>query len=595
MKFLQTLLASVLGVFIAILIVTGIFFLIVLSSSQEPEPYIRDNSVLEIEITGSIPDRLSDNPFEELFGHGRGDEVSLETLRENFEKAAAHDHIKGVVLEIDNVSESWASLEEVRQIINEFKEESDKFIYATTNDIGFNEAGYFLATAADSVFSPAESFFEFDGFYLQSAFYAGLFEKFGIEAEVSRVGDFKGAAEPFIREEFSEENEVQLQAILEDVSTTFIDAVSAKTGKSGDDIDRLMNDLSGIMASNAYEEGLLDSLLYEDELDSLLKKRLDLSEDDDLNTVSNKRYTKVRSSTAGVSSPGTDDEIAVIYADGPIVYESQDQNPFNGESVITASFFEEQLDKIKDDDDIKAVVVRINSPGGSSSTSDVIWHMLRETSEDIPVITSMGSVAASGGYYIGMGGDSIVAEPTTITGSIGVFMAKLNLQELFNEELGITFDEVKSHEHADWMNSTRGLDDEESQKLRQFTDQVYDLFITKVADSRNLTKEEVDEVAQGRVWTGSDALEEELVDTLGGLDTALRLAAEQAGIEGYNVRNYPEPKGIIEMFTGSAEAKVKNWMSGWFVPNETLNGLNTTLKKEKGETLLLYPFDLHID
>lgn len=596
MKFLKTLLASVLGVFIAFGLLVLIFFLIIASSSQEPEPYIRDSTVLEIDISGSLPARVVENPFDELFNPADGDRVSLESLRNNLEKAASHDNIKGVLLRIDMLSEQWANLEEARDLIHDFKADSDKFVYATTNDMGYNEAGYFLATAADSVFSPPESFFEFDGFFLQSMFYSGLMEKLGIEAEVTRLGRYKGAVEPFTREDLSEDNEVQLQAIVDRVSQTFTDAVEEKTGKSAEVIDELMNDTPDLRVKRAHEEGLVDELLYEEDLENLIKQRLGLEEDAELQTVSSKRYSRVTRSTAGLEEPDTDDEIAVLYADGPIVYGIQDDSPFSNQPMITASFFEEQLEKIREDEDIKGLVVRVNSPGGSGSTSDAIWHMLRETSEEIPVIASMGPTAASGGYYIAMAADTIVSDPTTITGSIGVFATKFNTQELFNEELGITFDEVKSHDHADWLTSSRGFTEEEAGAFQQFVEDFYEVFISRVAESRDMSTEQVDEVGQGRVWTGADALEQGLVDELGGLETALDLTAEKAGIESYHLRVYPQPKGLFEMFAGSAEAKVHSLLGGWLLPEtaKLKNDFSAPFKKHRGEAMLLYPWEFSI-
>lgn len=595
MKFFQTLIAATLGTLVALFLVFIVLFITVASSSGEPEPYIRDNTVLKLNLSGSLPVQSSTNPFDELFDRGSNNKVSLETLKENLAKAKTHDKIKGVWLEIDFVASGWANLEEAHRLIASFRDSTDKFVYASTNDIGYNEQGYYLATAADSIFSPPESFFEFDGFYSQVMFLSGLFDKIGIEATIARRGKYKSAVEPYFRESLSEESKYQLQQILDKTSGTFVQAVSQKTGKSSDEINALLNGQPNLISEFGYRNGLIDSLMYEDQVVSHIKKRLELDEDASLLTVSNGRYAKVSASSAGLTQNNTDDRIAVIYASGPILPEVSSNSPFDNEQYITTGFFEKQLEEVREDDDVKALVVRINSPGGSGSTSDAIWRMLEETKKDIPVIVSMGPVAASGGYYIAMAADSIVAEPTTITGSIGVFATKLNTKQMFNEELGITFDEVKSHDHAGWLLPTNAFSSSEEKAFNQYVDTFYDTFITKVANARGLSKEQVDEVAQGRVWTGEAAMQENLVDILGGLDTAMQLAAEKADIDAYDVVTYPKPKDLYQMLMGSAETKVKAWMGeSLFFNSYSRDAVNklTILKQQRA--LALFPYEISI-
>lgn len=595
MKFFQTLIASTLGVLIALFIVFIIFFITLVSSTGEPEPYVRTNSVLNIHIQGNIPARQAKNPFDELFNQNNGNHVSLESLRENLEKAAVHDKIKGLWLEIDFVSSGWANLEEAHRLITAFKDSSGKFVYASTNDLGYNEQGYYIATAADSIFSPPESFFEFDGFYAQVAFYTGLFEKIGIDAEVTRHGKYKSAVEPFFRKEFSDESEYQLNQLIEDINSTFVNAVSKKTGKSAGEVNSILNSPPNLLAHRGYEQELIDSLLFPNEVEEVIKKRIGLGEDRKLNTISNSRYYRVSAQTAGLEESEGSDKIAIIYASGPIVYELDGNNPFDNRQYITASYFEKQLEKIRDDEDVKALVVHINSPGGSASTSDLIWSKLREVSRDMPVIASMGPVATSGGYYIAMAADTIVAKPTTITGSIGVFATKFNTQQLWNEELGITFDEVKSHQYADWLNPTHGFNETERKAYQQFVDDFYNTFVSKVAEARGLTKEQVDEIAQGRVWTGEDAKEQKLVDILGGMEDALAIAAEKAGIKEYRLEVYPKPKDLFQLLTGSAQAKVKSMFEdAFFLDNEQTEKLKTLFRYGKGDPLLIFPYELTI-
>lgn len=596
MKFFQTLIASTLGVLIAIFLIIIIFFITLSSSTQQPEPYVRDNTVLKINLQGSLPAHQSSNPFDELLNPGSTGKVSLESLRSNLDKAATHDKIKGVWLEVSPVSGGWANLQEAHRLISAFRDSTEKFVYASTTDMGYNEKGYYLATAADSVFSPAESFFEFDGFYSQVTFYTGLFEKLGIEAEIARHGEYKSAVEPYFQKELSEASRYQLEELLVDISDTFVEAISQKTGKTTDEINGLINDAPSLLAKKGFENGLIDSLISPGDFESLLKKRMGVGENSELQIVSNSRYSRVSASSAGLETGSTSNKIAVIYANGPIVYGIDGDAPFSNQQYITTSFFEEQLEEIRGDDEVKALVVRINSPGGSGSTSDLIWNKLRDFSKEKPVIASMGPVAASGGYYIAMAADSIVAEPTTITGSIGVFATKFNANQLFNEQLGITFDEVKSHQYADWLNPTSGFTETERKAYQQFVDDFYQTFITKVADSRNMSVDAVDKVGGGRVWSGEDALDQNLVDLLGGMETAMNVAAEKAGITEYEVSTYPRPKDIYELFMSSAQTKAQAMMSNLFwMPSQQTEKLHTLFKHGKGEPLLIFPYEININ
>lgn len=595
MDFFKTLIAATLGTIIALLLIFFIAIITISSTSQEPEPYVRSNSVLKISLSGTLPSHPPLNPFDELFNQKSNDKVSLQTLKENLAKAKAHDNIKGIWLEIDFMAEDWANLQEAHRLISAFRDSSDKFIYASTNDIGYNEKGYYLATATDSIFSPPESFFEFDGFFNQVTFLDGAFEKLGIETEVIRHGKYKGAVEPLYRKELSKENEYQITQILDEVNTTFLNAVSSKTGRSSEELNDVLNGQPHLTSHFGHQEGLIDSLLYEDELANHIKQQIGVDESSSLQTISHGRYSKVSASAAGLNTPSTSDKIAVIYANGPIMPEINSSSPFDNQQYITKKFMEDQLERIRDDEDVKALVLRINSPGGSGSTSDVIWRMLQETKKEIPVIVSMGSVAASGGYYIGMAGDTIVAEPTTITGSIGVFATKFNARKLFNDKLGITFDEVKTHEHADWLLPTRELSSSEKKAFQQYIDEFYQTFIGKVADARNMSVEEIDERAQGRVWIGADAQENGLVDELGGLDKALQIAADQADTEDYNIKRYPEPKTFYEVLMGSAATQAKALLGdSWFTSPEAQKLQQQLSILKRRDALALFPYDINI-
>ena len=395
--------------------------------------------------------------------------------------------------------------------------------------------------------------------------------------------------------ELSEESRYQLNQLLEDVNRTFVEAVGRKTGKMPAEINGILNSAPSLMALSGYEQGLIDSLLQPDGVESLIKKRIGLGETGKLNTITNSRYARVTPGSAGLTSRSSGNKIAVIYANGPITFEIGSDLPWSDRQYITAPQLEEQLNQIRDDEDVKALVVRINSPGGSASTSDLIWHKIRDISNRMPVIASMGPVAASGGYYIAMAADSIVAESTTITGSIGVFATKFNTRQLWNEKLGITFDEVKSHEYADWLNPTRGFTETERKAYQQFVDRFYDTFISKVATSRGLSREQVDRVAQGRVWTGEDARQENLVDVLGGMDEAVKIAAETAGVSDYEIDTYPKPKDLFQLFMGSAQARIKGLLGEAFYPYDgQTKTFNPLFRYGKGDPLLILPYEIEI-
>ncbi len=595
MNFFKTLIAATLGTLIALLLIFFIGIITVSTSSQEPEPYIQSNSVLKISLRGMLPSQDSQNPLDELFNQSNNDKVSLEILKENLAKAKVHDNVEGIWLEIDFMSESWANLQEAHRLISAFRDSSDKFIYASTNDLGYNEKGYYLATAADSIFAPPETFFEFDGFFSQVTFFDGMFEKLGINAEVIRHGKYKGAVEPFYRKDLSEENEYQLTQILNQTSATFLDAVSDKTGLSTEELNQLLNGQPNLTTQFGYENQLIDSLVYSDELVTHMKNRIGLDESASIKTVDFNRYSKVSPSSAGLSTPSTSDKIAVVYANGPIMPDVGSSSPFNNQPQITVDFIKEQLEEIRKDDDIKAFVLRINSPGGSGSTSDAIWRMMQETKKDIPVIVSMGGVAASGGYYIAMAGDSIVAEPTTITGSIGVFGTKFNTKQLMNDKLGITFDEVKTHEHADWLVPTRDFTPSEEKAFQQYIDNFYQTFITKAAKGRDMDVDQMDELAQGRVWIGADAHENGLVDELGGLDKALSIAAEKAEISDYKIAKFPKPKTFYELLMGSAATQAKALLpNSWVFSDEMQNVEQQFSVLKRRDALTLFPYEINI-
>lgn len=537
--------------------------------------------------------RVPYDPFQELLNPAMLNQVSVTGLKENLKKAASDDNIPGIWIEANNVVASWANLETVYQDLQEFKE-SGKFIYFSTDDIGMNEKAYYLATAADSIFSPPETMFQFSGFAAQLTFYREMLDKIGIEPEMLRAGRYKSVVEPYLRKSSSPEYREQITDILQSYSAMFVDAVSQRTGKSADETNEMLNRAPINQLQFAVENGLIDSLAYSDEVSNIIKQRIGVELDNDLNTVSYGRYNRVSDSSAGLDAIETSDKIAVIYASGMILPEIA-ESPFATNTGITAGDFKEQLDDALEDDDIKSIVIHINSQGGAASTSDILWHYIKQASEKKPVVASMGSVAASGGFYMAMGADTVLANTNTITGSIGVANMIFNVEELMEEHIGINYETLKTHEYADLFDFTDPLTEQERDVFEANIESSYQTFLSVVAENRGMTVEEVNEIAQGRVYTGRAALEAGLVDAIGDIDDALRIAAELGGIEEYSIETYPKKQDIFEVFFGGANAQMKSWMLGW-VPGEIQSNVNdvNNILQQKGIqhwTILPYKID----
>ena len=595
MKFFKTFLASVLGTFVALFLVFLVFIIALFSSSSETEPYIRTNSVLKFDLMGDIPARASVDPFEELISGNANVPVSLETLKNNLEKAAVDDNISAVWVNTNFVNASWANMQSAYKYFENFKNSTDKPLYFSTDDIGFNEKSYYLATLADSVFSPPVTNFEFDGFVSQFTFYKPMLDKIGIEPEIFRVGKFKSAVEPYTSVESSPESRFQTRKLLDAAITTYVSAVAKKLDTTSEEVNNMLNTPPVDRVNYAVENGLLDAIAFDSEIEQVIKNRIGLDEDDELKTVSYSRYSKVSDESAGLETSEASERIAVIYTSGMILPDLPD-SPFGNNQGITPGSVQKQLDLALDDDNTKAIVIHINSPGGSATSSDLIWHSIREASKKVPVIASMGSVAASGGYYMAMGADTVLAAENTITGSIGIFRLMFNAEELLNENIGIMYETLKTHEYADLYDFTSPLTNAERNVMQQDVEMGYESFLNRVAEGRGMTRDEVHEHAQGRVFTGVDAHEVGLVDILGDLDDAIAVAAEKAGIEDYQVETYPKSEDFLTSLFGSAETRVQAMLSSWIPSNlmEESTSLRKILEQPSGQNWMLLPgrFDI---
>lgn len=517
--------------------------------SEDKQTVLEDNSVLHLELDAQINEMQQENPLAGLPLPG-GDvrKIGLLQLKQAIDHAREDDKIRGIFLEVSQPMAGFSSLEEIRQSLLQFRE-SGKWVIAYNTMM--SEGAYYLSSAADKVYLYPEGEMEFNGLTVTVGFYKKLLDKLEIHPQIFRVGEFKSAVEPFLREEMSEENRIQLSALANDIYGYMLTEISETRGIEKQKLEEISDQMLVRNANDAVALGLVDSLLYRDQFMTKVKDRLGLDEDKDVKFV---RYNDYRKSFSTYKS--SDNEIAVIVADGTIMPGDGNQN----DQVIGATKFMEEIRKARKDDGIKAIVLRVNSPGGEFKASDMLWRELKLATEAKPVIASMSDYAASGGYYLSMVCDTIVAQPQTITGSIGIFGIMLDMSDFFGDKLGITFDEVRTGEYGDTYTVTRPLTEAEKKIIQTNLDEYYDTFTRKAAEGRDVEQKAIEAVASGRVWTGQQALEHKLVDVLGGFDDAVKIAAETAGVaDDYKVRFYPQPQDFIqELLTNlqeNAEAK----------------------------------------
>ncbi len=539
MRFLGNVLAVIVG--LLIFSVLGFFILagiIAIASSSKDDVEIKENTVLHLDLNGKVlVERTNEDDFDisNITGFGGIPSVGLINLKRAIETAKDNENIKGIYLQAGLVSAGQATLYELREELEDFKT-SGKFI-VSYGEI-FSEGGYFLSSVADEIYLNPIGGLEFNGFASEVVFLKGMFDKLEIEPLVFRVGEFKSAVEPFILSEMSEENRFQTKVFLNDLNNFAIGEIAESRNIPVERLTEINSQMLVRTTEDARELKLVDGLWYEDQVIDLMKEKLGLSEDDVINTINITRINKSSTSKNRLSA----NRIAVIIADGEIV-------SGNAEDVIASERFVEEIKKARKNKDIKAIVLRVNSPGGSVLASEVIWRELSEAKKVKPVIASMGEVAASGGYYIAAPADTIVAQPNTITGSIGIFGLWFNAQGFLNNKLGVTTDVAKTGELSDFMSPSRELSELEKSIIQKNVEDGYDVFISKVVEGRNMNKEAVLDIASGRVWSGLQAKENGLVDVLGGLEDAIEIAATKAGVlDDFRVIYYPEEKPWFERF-----------------------------------------------
>ena len=539
MKFLGNVLAVIVGLFVFSIVAVLLFFGLIgiAASSSEKEVSLGENSILHLDLNGrTLVERTSEedlafgsflNPF------GSENTAGLVNLKKAIAEAKTNANIKGIYLNAGLFSAGQAGLLELREALQDFKE-SDKFIVAY--DEAYSEGGYFLASIADEIYVNPLGGIDFNGYSSEGIFLKGFFEKVGIKPEVFRVGEFKSAVEPFILDKMSPENRLQTQYFLDDINQHALALIAETRGIPSDSIQLINNQMLVRKPIDAVTYKLATALKYEDEVHQILKEKLGLKEEDQISTINATDLGGLAKSKNITSK----NRIAVILAEGDIV-------DGNMEGAISSEKFAKEIRKARKDENIKAIVLRVNSPGGSILASEVIWREMSEAKKAKPLIVSMGEVAASGGYYIAAPADTIVAQPNTITGSIGIFGILFNVQELINDKLGVTTDVVSTGELSDFGNMARPLTEVERTIIQSSVEDGYETFISRVAEGRGMHPDSVRKVASGRVWTGTQAKARGLVDVLGGLDTAVGIAAAKikAG-DDYRVVYYPEKKQWFE-------------------------------------------------
>lgn len=585
--FFKFMFASMIGFLLTLIIIFFLFFafiMTVVSFTQQEEVSVTDPSILELKLNYSIPDRSANDPFQFYMDYGSfKPQPGLTEILENIEKAGKDERVKGVYLNMTDVPSGIATITEIRNALSSFKT-TGKFIFAYGNV--YSQKAYYLASVADKVFLNPEGFIEFKGFRGNVLFMKGLLEKLEIEPQVIRHGKFKSAIEPLILDKMSDANKTQTLAFIQSMWDEALNQISENRELPIEELNRIADMLDGQNPELAYATGIVDSLIYTDEFLDIMAKESGVDYIKKENLISSADYDKA---IVGKQQRRSSNKVAVIYASGDIVQgDSKDD-------VISGNEMARIIRNARLDESVKAVVLRVNSPGGDGLASDIILREVKLTQKVKPVVVSMGNVAASGGYYIACGADKIVASPTTITGSIGVFGVIPNFKGLLNNKLGVTFDGVSTNENSDFIDVTKPLSEFQTGVIQNLIERFYKTFVGHVAEGRKMTYEAVDKIGQGRVWSGKDALENGLVDQLGGLNDAVILAAELANLDDYRRVALPAQKEpfeqIMEDLFGGMQTKILKQELG---ENYRYFGFLDYIKNASGVQTRL-PYDITIE
>jgi len=584
------------GVIFAVILVVIIGFALAFESMGKPD--VPENSVLVLRVSGSLPDYAPEDPTARLFGVSQTQ--SFTSLLTQLRKAKVDTRVGGVLLDIDFPQIGWGKAEELREAIKDFRA-SGKPIYSYM-EIGMNKE-YYIATATEKVYMPPSGDLYVNGFAAEAMFYKGSLDKLGIEAEViQRNPKYKSAPDQYTKKEMGDGQREVINALLSEYWGRLTTGIAEARNKSVPDVEALI-DNAPYHADDAKQLGLLDDALYRDQVYEQLKTRLGYKTEDKLRTIGGSEYREIPSDTLGLNKG---EKVAVIYASGAINMGSSSSSPFGGE-MVGADTIVKAVNDAAEDTSIKAIVLRVDSPGGSALASDLMWHALENAKAKKPVVVSMADVAASGGYYIACNANKIVAEPTTVTGSIGVFLGK-PVMKGFYDWLGITNEYVMRGKNAGIFRETEKWTDDERAKMNSQADKIYfNDFLPKVAKGRNKTTEEVNTIGQGRVWTGTQAKQNGLIDEFGGLEKAIEIAKQLANLPAdKDVRRvaYPEPRSLFDSYFGSddstftetEEFKAKKALIQT-LPEDVRRSLRYAEvldRMKKGEAMTMMPFELEI-
>ena len=543
--FFKSFFASLLALVVFTLV--GFFLIVGIASafSTEEPKVVAANSVLVLDLSNEFAEQVQNDPISEIVNKKNGKLPSLSELVHLIAYAKKDDAIKGIYIKCQQNPNGYAASEEIRKALIDFKT-SKKFVIAYGETI--TQKGYMVANVADAIYTHPQGGIEWNGFNYETVFLKGLLDKLEIQPQVFYAGKFKSATEPFRYTQMSEANKLQTNVWLGGLYNQFISSTADSRNLNVDSLKYWANEGLIQTAYDASKTGLVDGLMYDDQVKKIISKKLRQDDQKDIAFLSMGDYA------GSVAIRGTGSgKVAVIFANGDVVMGK------NQQGSIASDDFRVLLQKIRKDDAIDAVVLRVNSPGGSALASDIIWREIDLLKKEKPVVVSMGDLAASGGYYIACGADSIFANAGTITGSIGVFSVIPNVKGLMNNKLGISFDGVKTGQYADMPSTTRPLNATEQRFMQAGVDSIYHAFKSRVAIGRKKSIEYIDSIAQGRVWIGSDAIKIGLVDRIGTLDDAIASAAKMAKLKGYGIKAYPESKSFIESFMEEYKetAKVK--------------------------------------
>ena len=551
-NFFLNVLATVVGILVFLLLIGffGVMSIVGMVASTDATTKVKDNSVLVLKMDGSLEERAEDNIMTQLSGVV-GQTIGLEETLNAIKKAKENDNVKGIYIEGGMFSGIPASTQELRDALVDFKK-SGKWIVAYADQ--YSQSSYYLASVADKIWLNPQGMIDWHGLASQPYYLKDLLEKFGVKVQLAKVGAYKSAPETYTSDHMSEPNREQITAYITGIWDTMLNDVSASRKISKEALNTLADGMVMLDDQQTYVKNkLVDKLLYSEEVKGEVKKLLGIDEDKDINQINVEQMQNVKEKRKG-------DEIAVYYAYGSIVDDRGTGSLGSTDHLIVGKEVSKDLEKLASDDKVKAVVLRVNSGGGSAYASEQIWHAVMNLKAKKPVVVSMGGMAASGGYYISCPANWIVAEPTTITGSIGIFGMFPDFSGLLTQKLGVKFDEVKTNKNAGFGTMARPFNEEEMGYLNAYIDRGYKLFRKRVADGRKQSPEAIEEIAQGHVWLGKDALGIKLVDQLGSIDDAVKKAAELAKLDQYFTSSYPGEVDVFDQIMDSMSDTGGNYL-----------------------------------